>query len=137
MNQLDGFDEAELIAARIAASNMAFVSPPAQTTDTKQYGSADRPPIQTEVAPGQILELEAGATVHEFNPTRPQDNDFSKRMLRKIATSLGLNYTTLTSDLEGVNFSSIRAGTIEEREVWKLCRPLWRVTTIRMFTRSG
>jgi capsid protein len=29
MNQLDGFDEAELVGARINASNMAFVSPPA------------------------------------------------------------------------------------------------------------
>lgn len=41
-------------------------------------------------------------------------------MLRKIATSLGISYSTLTSDLTEVNFSSIRAGTIEEREVWRL-----------------
>jgi lambda family phage portal protein len=118
MNQLDGFDEAELVAARIAASAMAFVSPPAQDANT-QYG-ANTTPISTEVAPGQILEVPAGSTIHDFNPTKPQDTDFSKRMLRKVASSLGINYNTMTSDLEGVNFSSIRAGTIEERENWKL-----------------
>jgi lambda family phage portal protein len=118
MNQLDGFDEAELVAARIAASSMAFVSPPAQA-ENSQYGS-NTSSLSTEVSPGQVLELPAGFTVHEFQPTKPQDTDFSKRMLRKVASSLGINYNTMTSDLEGVNFSSIRAGTIEEREVWKL-----------------
>jgi capsid protein len=41
-------------------------------------------------------------------------------MLRKVASSLGISYSTLTSDLTQVNFSSIRAGTIEEREVWRM-----------------
>lgn len=116
MNQLDGFDEAELVGARINASNMAFISPPAPVdpSDTQKAG------LDTEVAPGQVLELPAGYTVHEFSPNKPQDGSFSTRMLRKIATSLGVSYSTLTSDLTQVNFSSIRAGTIEEREVWKL-----------------
>jgi lambda family phage portal protein len=45
--------------------------------------------------------------------------DFVKSSLRGVATSLGISYNTLASDLEGVNYSSIRAGLIEEREVWK------------------
>lgn len=116
MNQLDGFDEAELVGARINASNMAFVSPPAPT-DTN---GIEKSGIDTEVSPGQVLELPAGYTVHEFSPNKPQDSTFSTRMLRKIATSFGVSYSTLTSDLTEVNFSSIRAGTIEEREVWKI-----------------
>lgn len=116
MNQLDGFDEAELVGARINASNMAFVSAPAPLDPA----SDAKPTIDTEVAPGQILEIPAGYTVHEFSPNKPQDGSFSTRMLRKIATSLGVSYSTLTSDLTEVNFSSIRAGTIEEREVWKV-----------------
>jgi lambda family phage portal protein len=116
MNQLDGFDEAELVGARINASNMAFVSPPAPLDP----GEATSGTINTEVAPGQILEIPAGYTVHEFSPNKPQDQSFSTRMLRKIASSLGVSYSTLTSDLTEVNFSSIRAGTIEEREVWRM-----------------
>lgn len=117
MNQLDGFDEAELVGARVGASNMAFVSPPAPLDPQSNPEAAG---IDTEVAPGQVLELPAGYTVHEFDPKRPQDTDFSRRLLRKVATSLGISYSTLTSDLTEVNFSSIRAGTIEEREIWRM-----------------
>jgi lambda family phage portal protein len=115
-NQLDGFDEAELVAARINASNMAFVSPPAPLDG----GNPEASGINTEVAPGQVLELPAGYTVHEFSPNKPQDNEFSKRMLRKMFAGLGVSYSTGTGDLSEVNFSSIRAGTIEEREVWRM-----------------
>jgi lambda family phage portal protein len=118
LNQLDGFDEAELVGQRIAASNMAFISPPTDEGGSS-LGKVTKP-IENEVAPGQILELPAGFTVHEFTPKQPTDVSFPKRMLRKVASSFGINYNTMTSDLEGVNFSSIRAGTVEEREVWKL-----------------
>lgn len=117
LNQLDGFDEAELVGARIAASNMAFVSPPPELDGGS---STSLTPIDTEVTPGQVLELPPGYTVSEFSPTKPLASDFSKRILRKVAASFGINYNTMTSDLEGVNFSSIRAGTIEEREIWKM-----------------
>jgi hypothetical protein len=40
-------------------------------------------------------------------------------MLRGVATSLGMSYTTLGNDLESVNFSSARVGLFEEREWWK------------------
>jgi capsid protein len=58
-------------------------------------------------------------------------------MLRKVATSLGISYSTLTSDLTQVNFSSIRAGTIEEREIWTASSSGLRRTSIRTSTRSG
>lgn len=45
--------------------------------------------------------------------------DFVKSCLRGVATSLGISYNSLSNDLEGVNYSSIRAGLLEEREVWK------------------
>jgi len=32
---------------------------------------------------------------------------------------LGVSYNTLANDLEGVNFSSIRSGVLEDRELWK------------------
>lgn len=44
---------------------------------------------------------------------------FTKSLLRGVGAGLGMNYPSLGNDLEGVNFSSIRAGTIEERELWK------------------
>ncbi len=41
-----------------------------------------------------------------------------KTCLRGMAAGLDVDYPTLANDLEGVNYSSIRAGTIETREMW-------------------
>lgn len=129
LNQIGGFDDAELIGARVGASHMAIVSAPADA-DPRQSDTD----VSTEVNPGQILELPPGYTVHEFNPTKPLDAGFSKRMLRKTAAALGINYNSFTPDLEGVNFSSIRAGEISERDHWRilqswlgryLCQPVY------------
>ena len=39
-------------------------------------------------------------------------------ILRRIASGLDVSYNSLANDLEGVNFSSIRAGVLEERDEW-------------------
>lgn len=41
--------------------------------------------------------------------------DFMKVQLRSIAAGVGITYEQLTGDLEGVNYSSIRAGLLEFR----------------------
>ncbi|MBK7121299.1 MAG: phage portal protein [Comamonadaceae bacterium] len=41
-----------------------------------------------------------------------------KTRLRSIASGMGVTYHGLANDLEGVNFSSIRSGTLEERDAW-------------------
>lgn len=120
LNMLAGYEEAELVGARVGAANMAFVS------ETVPEGAEARtkilPPVETEVVPGQVLELPANYTVHEFSPNRPGSNyaDYIKSLLRPIAVSLGVSYHTFTSDLEGVSYSSMRGGTIEERDLWKI-----------------
>jgi lambda family phage portal protein len=57
-----------------------------------------------------------------FDPTHPTSafKDFNKAILRGIASGLGVAYNSLASDLEGVSFSSIRSGTIEERDQWRV-----------------
>ncbi len=49
LNQIDGFDDAELVGARINASNMAFVSPPAEADGGVASGD-----ISTEVTPARL-----------------------------------------------------------------------------------
>jgi lambda family phage portal protein len=44
---------------------------------------------------------------------------FVKSQLQGIASGLGISYHALANDLEGVNYSSIRAGVLEDREVFK------------------
>lgn len=120
INMLAGYEEAELVGARVGAANMAFVTASLPEGGT-QLGTI-APPIETEVVPGQVLELPPGYTVHDFSPTRPGTNYsvYTKSILRAIAVSLGISYQTFASDLEGANYSSMRAGTIEERDFWRI-----------------
>jgi lambda family phage portal protein len=41
-------------------------------------------------------------------------------MLRNIASGMLVQYPSLANDLEGVNFSSIRAGLVDERDMWRV-----------------
>lgn len=116
LNQLHGLDEAELVGQRVGASNMVFVSPAADVNG----GETSEDPLNTEVSPGQVLELPAGYTVHETKFPKPLDSAFSKRVMRRIAGSLGIDYSDLANDLESVNFSSIRAGTINARDGYRV-----------------
>jgi lambda family phage portal protein len=56
----------------------------------------------------------------EYDPTYPNNEfgAFSKAILRGIAAGLGVAYHTLANDLEGVNYSSGRLGSQNERDVW-------------------
>lgn len=62
-----------------------------------------------------------GAKLSTFDPQYPSGEYAGqvKVSLRGIASGLGVAYTSLANDLEGVNFSSIRQGTLDEREHWK------------------
>ncbi len=114
---LDGYEEAELVAARIGACKGGFLKPPAD----KQY-EGDEPDISIEeVEPGMIQELPPGYSWETYDPTHPNQNypAFIKACLRSIASGLGVSYNSLANDLEGVNYSSIRHGLQEEREVWR------------------
>lgn len=120
MNDLYGYKEAAIINSRVSASKMmAVITPsgneyPADAIDS--FGNKIE-----EVEPGMIKEYPEGTSFHNFDPTYPhsQYDSFIKTTLRGIASGLEVSYNSLASDLEGVNFSSIRAGVLEDREVWK------------------
>lgn len=119
MKMLDGYAEAELVAARTGAAKMGFFT---KKTPDGWDGEVDGDGnLSMDASPGTIEELPAGVEFKEWSTDHPNSGygDFVKSRLRGIATSLGISYNTLASDLENVNYSSIRAGLIEEREVWK------------------
>ena len=127
LQNLGGYQEAAIIAARIGASKMGFFK---QTEDADTFMS----PIDSEtvsngrggvdlvdaVEPGTFHELPQGYDFTPFNPDYPHANydAFVKASLRGIASGVGVAYHGLANDLEGVNFSSIRSGTLEERDSW-------------------
>lgn len=119
LKMLAGYAEAELVAARTGAAKMGFFTketPDGWTGEIDEDGN-----LPMDAKPGTIEELPIGVDFKPWANDHPNSGygDFVKSQLRGVATSLGISYNTLSSDLEGVNYSSIRAGLLEEREVWK------------------
>jgi len=119
LKMLDGYAEAELVAARTGAAKMGFFTK--QTPEGWTGEIDDDGNLPVDASPGTIEELPAGVDFKSWDSNHPNSGygDFVKSCLRGVATSLGISYNSLSNDLEGVNYSSIRAGLIEEREVWK------------------
>lgn len=120
MKMLAGYREAELVAARVAASKMGFFT--SQTGDGFQADGFENTftPIY-EAEPGTFHQLPTGVSFQAFDPSHPTSAfaDFEKSILRGIAGGLGISYTALANDLEGTSYSSIRQGALEERDFYK------------------
>ena len=127
MRQLKGFEDAALVNARISASKGGFFE--------WEEGQGPEPDeddeLTMEVEPGMFQELPAGVRFREWNPQYPSGEyqTYVKSMLRGIASGMGVAYNNLANDLEGVNFSSIRQGALDEREAWKELQE-WLIETL-------
>ena len=124
MKHLSAYEEAAVVAARVGASKMGFfkASEPADASQLADDEDLDTGEFIQEADPGAFDVLPEGYDFVSFNPDYPhqQFGDFVKATLRGIASGLGVAYNALANDLEGVNYSSIRAGVLEEREEWKV-----------------
>lgn len=129
MHHLGGFEDAAVQNARATASKMGFI--------TYREGFGPEADEDTDVAatinaePLSFHELPEGAELAEWNPQYPNGEFavFSKAMLRGAATGWGVAYNSLANDLEGVNFSSIRDGKVDERDNWKELQQ-WLIETL-------
>ena len=122
MNDLGGYNEAAIVAARVGAAHMGFfVNKNDEFSDTPPLsGGYEGGDFVHEAVPGAFNALPKGFELQEYDPKYPHENFdvFMKACLRSIASGLGVAYHTLANDLEGVNFSSIRSGVLEERDYW-------------------
>jgi len=119
LHHLGGFKLSALLAAEHGANHYGFFTTP--------DGAA--PAIGTEVnngqnitvsQPGTFDTLPIGTTFQAYDSKYPEQNfgPFVKTTLQRIATGWRVAYHSLANDLEGVSFSSIRSGTLEERDRW-------------------
>lgn len=117
MQHIDGWEKAAVVNARVSAAKMGFF----QWDKESGPDPEDVDPIDIDAEPGKFHELPPGVTFAKFDPQYPVGEfpGFLKAMLRGVAQGMGVTYHSLAQDLEGVNFSSIRSGTLEERENWK------------------
>ncbi|MEM6497037.1 MAG: phage portal protein [Pseudomonadota bacterium] len=135
LHELDQWSDATLVKQKLSSMYAGVLSDPdgagSPLTDDHSH-PADMPRLEA----GSILSMPPGKQLDFTNP--PDSADFppvAKYYLRAIASGLGLTYDQLSGDLSDVNFSSIRAGTIEFRRmvsqvqhqiiIRNLCQPIW------------
>jgi lambda family phage portal protein len=120
LNMVGAYEEAELTAARVAACKGGFYETPEGSDEYVGDGKAANNPIQ-EAAPGVYEVLPEGWKFQSNDPTHPTTayKDFLKTLLRGISSGVDVSYNYLASDLENVNYSSLRSGVLDEREVWR------------------
>lgn len=111
--QLTAFEDAVVTNARVGAAKMGFF----RNQDGEDI-EEDELPMDAE--PGVFEDIGD----REFLNWHPQFPDqvveaFMRSMMRSQAVGLGVSYHNLSGDLTSVNFSSIRQGALDEREVWK------------------
>lgn len=121
MHDLNGYREAAVIAARVGAAKMGiWEAPDGEPPGPVETDSDGR--YITDAEPGTFDYAPPGYKLHTYDPAYPHDqfDAFCKAALRGIAAGLDVAYNTLANDLEGVNFSSIRSGVLDERDSWMM-----------------
>jgi lambda family phage portal protein len=120
LNHLGAYEEAELVASRVASAKMGFIVNPGGD-DYKGPNDTDGN-IQIEAEPGTWEQLPTGYDIRQWDPQHPGGNfeQFMKVSLRGIAAGLNVSYAALTSDLRDVNYSSSRFGSLDERDHWRV-----------------
>jgi lambda family phage portal protein len=136
LKMLHGYREAELIAARAAAAKFGIITTPDGDEFVGDDQTEDEVPI-IDMAPASVYQLPGGHDFKMIDPAHPTSAfaAFEEAVLRGIASGLNVSYTSLSNDLKGVSYSSIRQGTIEERDHYKtlqsfiiqhFCEPVFR-----------
>jgi lambda family phage portal protein len=122
LRMFSGFEDAAITNARVGAAKMGFFKDVDAENDED-----DALPMDCEAG---VFENIGNREFVDWNPQFPEQSidPFSKSLLRSIASGLGVSYNNLASDLSSVNFSSIRQGALDEREVWKGLQE-WLITS--------
>ncbi|MBF0395766.1 MAG: phage portal protein [Desulfobacterales bacterium] len=141
MHEIDQCVDAELVRRKTTAMFGGFITrPPGEDEESGILGKTveDNADMERIIAlePGTFPELPPGYGVNFSMPTDVSGNyvAWMKQQLRDIARGIGVTYEQLSGDLEGVNYSSIRAGLLEFRRlckmiqihtlVFQLCKPV-------------
>jgi len=139
LNELDQYDDAELVRKKTAAMFAGFITRLAPEDNLMGEGLSDANGVALAgLEPGTLQILEPGEDIKFSAPADVGSSyaEFMRQQFRAVAAAMGITYEMLTGDLTQVNYSSIRAGLLEFRRrceviqhgviVHQLCRPIWR-----------
>lgn len=134
LKMLDEFDNAELVAARDEACSVrTYHAPVGKEQEILNLCDPENPDAQSAVnaltmpkEPGQSEVLPNGWEQSINTPQHPnrEVTAFKNSMLRDVASGLNLEYASFANDWAGVSFSSVRVGTIAERDYWMIAQAM-------------
>jgi lambda family phage portal protein len=121
MHMLKGYQEAELVAARVSSCQMGFYKIPPGENWANDGQTVDGAPV-TDASPGAFERLPQGWDFQPFNPAHPtsQYGAFVKEVKREISSGLIVSYSALCNDGSEANYSSMREMSLIERENWRV-----------------
>lgn len=130
LHHLGGFMLSALLAAEHGANHYGFFTTPdgEELPGLAKDGDGNK---FTTSQPGVYDTLPAGTSFVANDSKYPNEvfGPFVKTVLQRIATGWRVAYHSLANDLEGVSFSSIRSGTLEERDRWAADQE-WFITAV-------
>jgi len=123
MRDFDDYRDALIVKKKIEACFAAFVIGGTPSVPLGEATTDSTTNLRTEtLSPGIIEYVNGGQDVKFANPSTGSDDGFSGQELHAIAAGAGVTYEQLTGDLSGVNYSSIRSGMLDFRdlvEAWR------------------
>lgn len=131
----DDFEDATLMAQKVAACTSVVVTDPDGTAAPLGSVDADSPLVDS-LEPGAIIQGPPGRTVTVVQPRQTTGySDYISSTLRSVATGLGVSYEDLSGDFSEVNFSSARMARLRHWSrvhdwqwrimVLQFCAPTW------------
>lgn len=122
LRMLGGYREAELVGARAGASKIGIIENDPATYTVEDSLFTPEKALRMDFNPGTIEELPPGKKFVGFDSNRPSQayKEFEKAILQSISSGLSVPYVSLSSNLEGVNYSSIRQGVLDARDEWRM-----------------
>lgn len=127
LNDMDGYTEAEITAARAAAMYLGWEENPDPMDPSVER--QDDGSFQMELQPNTILRPRPGTKLNFYTPNRPNSalDAFMRYMLREFAsgTGYGMRYSSLSGDYSQATYSSERAAQLDDRDGWRALQAWW------------
>lgn len=118
LHHLGNFKLSALLAAEHGANHYGFFTTPDGQTPMGQDDGTGQAVTTTQPGTYDTLPQGVGFTPHESKYPNEVFGPFVKTTLQRIASGWRVAYHSLANDLEGVSYSSIRSGALEERDRW-------------------
>lgn len=130
IQDIDGYSEAEIVAARGAASYVWWIKggePDSLVGEQKTDGTQEM-----VVEPGMAKRLAPGEDIVANTPNRPNSamDPFMRMMLREVAAGCGTSYESLSRDYSQSNYSSSRLALLDDRDLWRVVQK-WFIRAFR------